>query len=101
VTAVGAGRERRANNFRGGIFGRRPRHLRWLVGGAGRADADPIAGIMSAFEWLESAAAVRSFRGCPYVDAALAAPANGDARAGAVAWRHKEDLMPDAQRAGG
>jgi len=72
---------------------RRPRHLRWLVGRAGRADADPIAGILSAFDRLESAAAVRSFRGCPYVDAALAAPADGDARAGAVAWQHKEDLM--------
>jgi AcrR family transcriptional regulator len=69
----------------------RPRHLRWLTGGA--APADPVAALLSAFDRLESAAAGPSFRGCPFVDAALAAPRAGGAGAGPAAWRHKEDLM--------
>jgi AcrR family transcriptional regulator len=80
-----------------------PRHLRWLVGPA-RADdpeagadagpaspaspASPAGQILAAFDRLESAAGREPFRGCPFVDAALGAPAAGD-RAGAIAWQHK------------
>jgi AcrR family transcriptional regulator len=74
-----------------------PRHLRWLVG-PGRADdpgagaetgpASPAGQILAAFDRLESAAGREPFRGCPFVDAALGAPATGD-RAGAIAWQHK------------
>jgi AcrR family transcriptional regulator len=97
---------------------RRPRHLRWLLGSA-RGDApgtgqdrggDAAGPMLAAFDRLESAAAVDSFRGCPFVDAALAAPpapsapGNGGNRAAAIAWRHKEDLMGElaalAERAG-
>jgi AcrR family transcriptional regulator len=92
------------------------RHVRWLVGpgkaarpganaGAGRAaepaaagapgaepaEADPAQCLLSAFDRLEAAAASESFRGCPFVDAALGAPATDD-RTGRIAWRHKEHV---------
>jgi AcrR family transcriptional regulator len=72
---------------------RRPRHLRWLLGPDAATGTDPAAPILAAFDRLESAAASDSFRGCPFVDAGLAAPASGGSRAAAVAWEHKEDLM--------
>jgi AcrR family transcriptional regulator len=74
-----------------------PRHLRWLVGparaddpeaGAETGPASPAGQILAAFDRLESAAGREPFRGCPFVDAALGAPAAGD-RAGAIAWQHK------------
>ncbi len=82
-----------------------PRHLRWLVGHggdagygqaarSGRAGAtadDPAGRILAAFDQLESAAGNEPFRGCPFVDAALGAPGTGD-RAGAIAWRHKQEV---------
>jgi len=98
----------------------RPRHLRWLTGGgpavagsnAGNAQAgnvpgaagmvagsvlagtpDPAAGLLAAFGRLEPAAAGESFRGCPFVDAALAAPPGGGAVTRAIAWGHKQDVM--------
>ncbi len=107
-----------------------PRHVRWLVGsgraaepvlgpgqralepvlGPGQrteqadpAGADPAQRILSAFDRLESAAASEPFRGCPFVDAALAAPGTDD-RAGRIAWRHKEQVIDElaglAARAG-
>jgi AcrR family transcriptional regulator len=89
-----------------------PRHVRWLTGGGspgaagapvapaaldsgGDADADPAeaAGrILSAFDRLESAAGGENFRGCPFVDAALAA-SGPDRRIAAIAGRHKQDLV--------
>ncbi len=93
-----------------------PRHVRWLVGpgktpgpganaGAGRAagpgaepaeadsaEGDPAQRLLSAFDRLEAAAARESFRGCPFVDAALGAPATDD-RAGRIAWRHKQRVI--------
>jgi len=59
-----------------------PRHVRWLVG----------PDLLSAFDRLEAAAASEPFRGCPFVDAALGAPAT-DGRAGRIAWRHKEHVI--------
>ena len=61
-----------------------PRHLQWLVG-------DPAGRILAAFDRLESAAGGEPFRGCPFVDAALAEPGTGD-RAGAIAWQHKQEV---------
>jgi len=72
-----------------------PRHLQWLVG-PGRADgaeagpASPAGQILAVFDRLESAAGAEPFRGCPFVDAALGAPAAGN-RAGAIAWEHKQE----------
>jgi AcrR family transcriptional regulator len=76
-------------------------------GGIGEdADADPAeaAGrILSAFDRLESAAGGENFRGCPFVDAALAA-SGPDQRIAAIAGRHKQDLVQElaglAARAG-
>jgi AcrR family transcriptional regulator len=88
-----------------------PRHLRWLVdpggdtasgrsaaagpqvdpGQPGPAPGDPAGRILAAFGRLESAAAGEPFRGCPFVDAALGAPGTGH-RAGAIAWRHKQEV---------
>jgi AcrR family transcriptional regulator len=58
---------------------------------AGAADADPARQILSAFDRLEAAAVSEPFRGCPFVDAALGAPA-ADGRAARIAWRHKEHV---------
>lgn len=82
-----------------------PRHVRWLAGGGGRGSggaggvggdadlgpAEPALRILSAFDRLESAAGGENFRGCPFVDAALAAP-GPDRRIAAIAGRHKQDL---------
>jgi len=73
------------------------RHLQWLLGDgrtarAESAPAGPVSRILSAFDRLESAAGGESFRGCPFVDAALAAP-GPDPRVGVIAARHKEDLI--------
>jgi AcrR family transcriptional regulator len=82
----------------------RPRHLRWLTRGAGPAPADPVAGILTAFDRLEEAVAGDSFRGCPFVDAALAAPRAAGAGSRATGWGHKQDVMRElaarARRAG-
>jgi AcrR family transcriptional regulator len=100
AAAAGAGKMSAYRHFDGkedllaaALERRRPEHLRWLIGAAGPAYADPAAGILSPFDRLESAADGRWFRGCPYVDAALATPSGGKAEPGAVAWRHKEDVM--------
>jgi AcrR family transcriptional regulator len=79
-----------------------PRHVRWLAGAAGAVTAgrdgasgdraDPAQRILSAFDRLESAAEGENFRGCPFVDAALAAP-GPDRRIAAVAGRHKQDVI--------
>lgn len=75
-----------------------PRHLQWLVGpgqGGGpgapaeAGPASPARQILAVFDRLESAAGREPFRGCPFVDAALGAPATGD-RVGAIAWEHKQ-----------
>jgi AcrR family transcriptional regulator len=74
-----------------------PRHIAWLVG-AGRAGAaDPVSRILSVFDRLESAAGGESFRGCPFVDAALAAP-GPDRPAVSSAARHKEELIQELTR---
>jgi AcrR family transcriptional regulator len=126
AAAAGAGKMSAYRHFDGrddlvaaALERRRPRHLRWLLG-AGRRDApgtgpdaaagtDPAALILAGFDRLESAAAGDWFRGCPFVDAALAAPpappsVTGKAGAAAIAWAHKEDLMREltalARRAG-
>jgi AcrR family transcriptional regulator len=59
---------------------------------AGPGPAESARRILSAFDRLESAAGGDSFRGCPFVDAALAAPA-ADRRIAAIAGRHKQDLI--------
>ena len=67
-----------------------PRHLRWLVGPASQGSPrSPVRQILGVFDRLESAAGHEPFRGCPFVDAALGAPATGD-RVGAIAWEHKQ-----------
>jgi AcrR family transcriptional regulator len=91
AAAAGAGKMSAYRHFDGrddlvaaALERRRPRHLRWLLG-AGRGDApgpgpdaatgtDPAAPILAGFDRLESAVGGGSFRGCPFVDAALAAP---------------------------
>lgn len=125
AAAAGAGKmsayrhfDDRADLVAAALERRRPRHLRWLLGaaravapGAG-ADfgAAAAAAMLAAFDRLESAAAGDSFRGCPFVDAALAAPpgppapGSGRTRVAAIAWQHKEDLIGEltalARRAG-
>lgn len=70
------------------------RHIQWLVG-AGRAGAaDPVARILAVFDRLESAAGGEGFRGCPFVDAALAA-SGPDRRAVTIAARHKQELVEE------
>jgi AcrR family transcriptional regulator len=88
-----------------------PQHVRWLVGAGQNADADhadpgqadPAGSILSAFDRLESAAGSEPFRGCPFVDAALAAPGT-DGRPGRIAWQHKQQVTREladlAARAG-
>jgi AcrR family transcriptional regulator len=72
-------------------------------GGADPGGADPAESILSAFDRLESAAGSERFRGCPFVDAALAAPGTDD-RPGRIAWRHKQEVARElaglAARAG-
>ena len=71
-----------------------PRHLRWLVGPGGEpgpVGADPVSRILSAFDRLEAAAGNRAFRGCPFVDAALAG-SETDERPVRIAERHKKEL---------
>jgi AcrR family transcriptional regulator len=80
-------------------------------GGSGHTDLgraslgrdDPMESILSAFDQLESAAGSEPFRGCPFVDAALAAPGTDD-RPGRIAWRHKRQVTRElaalAARAG-
>jgi len=93
-----------------------PRHVRWLVGAGQNADpghadpghadlrhADLAESILSAFDRLELAAGSEPFRGCPFVDAALAAPGT-DGRPGRIAWGHKQQVTRElaalAARAG-
>jgi AcrR family transcriptional regulator len=91
-----------------------PRHVRWLIGvsqtaepghdvGAGPDRADLAESMLSAFDRLESAAGSEPFRGCPFVDAALAAPGT-DGRPGRIAWEHKQQVSRElaglAARAG-
>jgi AcrR family transcriptional regulator len=83
-----------------------PRHVRWLVGADQNADlgqAGLAESILSAFDRLESAAGSEPFRGCPFVDAALAAPGT-DGRPGRIAWQHKQQVTREladlAARAG-
>jgi AcrR family transcriptional regulator len=61
-------------------------------GGPGPGPGEPAQRILSAFDRLESAAGGENFRGCPFVDAALAAP-GPDRRIAAIAGRHKQDLI--------
>jgi AcrR family transcriptional regulator len=72
-------------------------------GGADPGGADPVESILSAFGRLESAAISEPFRGCPFVDAALAAPGTED-RPGRIAWQHKQQVTRElaglAARAG-
>jgi AcrR family transcriptional regulator len=67
------------------------------------APADPVESILSAFDRLGSAAGSEQFRGCPFVDAALAAPGTDD-RPGRIAWQHKQQVIRElaglAARAG-
>jgi AcrR family transcriptional regulator len=91
ATAPGedAGRGRVAGARAGG-----PRAAEPGVAGApraGAAGADAARQILSAFDRLEAAAVSEPFRGCPFVDAALGAPA-ADGRAARIAWRHKEHV---------
>jgi len=74
-----------------------PRHIAWLVGVGRPGPADPVRRILSVFDRLESAAGGESFRGCPFVDAALAGPGPGR-RAVNVAARHKEELIQELTR---
>jgi AcrR family transcriptional regulator len=101
-----------------------PRHVRWLVGARQTAEpghavsagpalasparaqpalADPVESMLSAFDRLEAAAGSEPFRGCPFVDAALAAPGTDD-RPGRIAWQHKQQVARElaglAARAG-
>ncbi len=94
AAAAGAGKMSAYRHFDGrdaliaaALERHRPRHLHWLTG------AGPTAGMLSAFDRLESAVSGQSFRGCPFVDAALAAPGIAQARAAAIGWGHKEDVM--------
>jgi AcrR family transcriptional regulator len=94
AAAAGAGKMSAYRHFDGrdaliaaALERHRPCHLRWLTGGG-----YPAAGILAAFDRLEPAAAGESFRGCPFVDAALAAPAEGGAGTRAIAWEHKQDV---------
>jgi AcrR family transcriptional regulator len=59
--------------------------------------ADPAESILSAFDRLESAAGGEPFRGCPFVDAALAAPGTDD-RPGRIAWQHKQQVTRELAR---
>ncbi len=72
-----------------------PRHIAWLTGAGRPGPADPVRRILSVFDRLESAAGGESFRGCPFVDAALAGPGR---RAVNVAARHKEELIQELTR---
>lgn len=94
-----------------------PRHVRWLVGpeqaagpgadasagtaaepGTAAGPAMELAGacspqrLLSAFDRIEAAAGSEPFRGCPFVDAALGAPATDD-QTRQIAWRHKQHMI--------
>jgi AcrR family transcriptional regulator len=58
---------------------------------ADQGHADPAEPILSVFDRLESAAGSEPFRGCPFVDATLAAPGTDD-RPARIAWRHKQQV---------
>ena len=53
--------------------------------------ADMAESMLLAFDRLEWAAGSEPFRGCPFVDAALAAP-GADDRPGRIAWEHKQQV---------
>ena len=78
-----------------GITGRRLSTVRsGAAAGSDRARpsaGEPAAPILAAFDRLESAAGSETFRGCPFVDAALGAPGTGH-EAGAIAWQHKQEV---------
>ena len=73
------------------------RHIAWLIGAGRPGPADPVRRLLSVFDRLEAAAGREGFRGCPFVDAALAGP-GPDRRAMTVAARHKEDLIQELTR---
>lgn len=103
AAAAGAGKMSAYRHFAGrddlvaaALEQHHPRHLQWLVGGGPGAPAEagpanPAGQILAVFDRLEPAAGREPFRGCPFVDAALGAPGTGD-RAGAIAWRHKQEM---------
>lgn len=71
-----------------------PRHLRWLVGPGGEpgpVGADPVSRILATFDRLEAASGNGAFRGCPFVDAALAR-SETDERPVRIAERHKREV---------
>ena len=74
-----------------------PRHIAWLTGAGRPGPADPVGRILAVFDRLEAAAGREGFRGCPFVDAALAGPGQGR-RAVIVAARHKEELIQELTR---
>jgi AcrR family transcriptional regulator len=75
-----------------------PHHVRWLTGSdeaaddpAGEAAGDPVGRILAVFDRVEAAASSETFRGCPFVAAALARPETDD-RPAAIAGRHKQEV---------
>jgi AcrR family transcriptional regulator len=74
-----------------------PRHIAWLTGADRPGPADPVRRILAVFDRLEAAAGREGFRGCPFVDAALAEP-GPDRGAVTVAARHKEELIQELTR---
>jgi AcrR family transcriptional regulator len=87
-----------------------PHHVRWLTGSDGAAgdpaagdpvggdgvrgdedSGDPVGRILAVFDRVEVAASSETFRGCPFVDAALAR-SETDERPAAIAGRHKEEV---------
>ena len=92
---VGHGADAGSGRAAGSGRGPRPadeRSGRAAGSGRARSSADEPAGrILAAFDRLESAAGSETFRGCPFVDAALGAPGTGH-EAGAIAWQHKQEV---------
>jgi AcrR family transcriptional regulator len=87
-----------------------PHHVRWLTGSGGIADdpaagdpaahdgvrgdedsGDPVGRILAVFDRVEAAAGREAFRGCPFVDAALARSETDD-RPATIAGRHKQEV---------
>jgi len=82
-----------------------PHHVRWLTGSdpangdVVRDDVvrdygvggDPVGRILAVFDRVEAAAGSETFRGCPFVDAALAR-SETDERPVTIAGRHKEEV---------
>jgi AcrR family transcriptional regulator len=92
-----------------------PHHVRWLTGSGGIAgdpaaddpaagdpaahdgvrgdedSGDPVGRILAVFDRVEAAAGREAFRGCPFVDAALARSETDD-RPATIAGRHKQEV---------